>query len=411
MSIQTFIQEYWTYLTIPLVSAVVGYVTNWLAVRMMMWPLEFKGIGPIGWQGVVPANAGKMARVVVDHSIKRVLSQDELLERVDAVKWMEEVNYRLEPIIEDIVDQVMSGTSNYGLPVGNFMWSAAPAWVKNKVYAQVKGNLPDVLESIVEDMRENADELMDINEVIIEKLGDNKQMLVDIFMTAAHREFKFIERSGFYFGFPLGIPVMFIWYFYPSWWLLPLFGGLVGYITNAVAIYMVQKPLNPVKLGPFILQGLFIKRQKEVSRYYGEVFANDLITAEVVIGEMMKKPSSVERLRQLIQHEVKTAIEESQGLLKPLTVVSMGPKEYAKISHIISERAFDEFQNLDKRAYRQIDKMFDIENTIAERVGNLPPEEFFELLHPVIAEDEWKLIAVGAVLGLCAGFWQLALLT
>ncbi len=411
MPIQAFVLEYWTYLTIPVVSAVVGYVTNWLAVKMMMWPLEFKGIGPVGWQGVVPANAVKMARVVVDHSIKRVLTQDELLDRVDAVKWMKEVNYRLEPVIEDVIDQVMSGTSNYGLPVGNFVWSAAPVWIKRKVYSQVKGNLPDVLESIVEDMRENSDELMDINEVIIEKLGDNSDMLVNIFMTAAHREFKFIERSGFYFGLPLGIPVMFIWYFYPSWWLLPLCGGLVGYITNSLAIYMVEKPLNPVKIGPLTFQGLFIKRQKEVSRYYGKVFANDLITAEVVINEMMKKPTSVERLRQLIQREVKVAIEESQGILKPLTVMTMGPREYAKISHIISERAFDEFQHLDKRAYRQIDEMFDIENTIAERLGNLAPEEFFELLHPVIEEDEWKLIAVGAVLGLCAGFWQLSLLT
>jgi hypothetical protein len=44
-------------------------------------------------------------------------------------------------------------------------------------------------------------------------------------------------------------------------------------------------------------------------------------------------------------------------------------------------------------------------------VGDLPPEEFYELLHPVVAEDEWKLIAVGAVLGMCAGFLQWVMLT
>ena len=52
-----------------------------------------------------------------------------------------------------------------------------------------------------------------------------------------------------------------------------------------------------------------------------------------------------------------------------------------------------------------------MENTIAERLGSLPPEEFYELLHPVVAEDEWKLIAVGAALGMGAGYWQWALLT
>ena len=92
-------------------------------------------------------------------------------------------------------------------------------------------------------------------------------------------------------------------------------------------------------------------------------------------------------------------------------MLSLGPAEYAKIGTIISERAFREFQNPEKRTLQYLDEAFDIEDTVAERVGALPPEEFFELLHPVIAEDEWKLIAVGAVLGLGAGWWQWALLT
>ena len=79
MDLVTFLNEYWSYLTIPVVSALVGYGTNWLAVKMMMHPLEFKGVGVFGWQGVVPANARKMANVVVDHSVKRVLTQQELI--------------------------------------------------------------------------------------------------------------------------------------------------------------------------------------------------------------------------------------------------------------------------------------------------------------------------------------------
>ncbi len=263
----------------------------------------------------------------------------------------------------------------------------------------------------MKDVQDNAEDIIDLNEVIVDKLSNNKQMLIDIFLTGASKEFKFIERSGLYFGFPLGIPVMFAWHYFPTWWLLPLFGLLVGYITNALAMYLIQKPLHPVKIGPLTVQGLFIKRQKEVSRYFGQVFANDLITAEVVMGEVLKTERALDRIRDLIQREVNRAIENTQGIFKPLTVLSLGPAEYAKIGHIISERAFLEFQNPDKRSLRYLDEAFDIEETVAERVGELPPEEFFELLHPVIAEDEWKLIAVGAALGLGAGWWQWALLT
>lgn len=410
MNSVSFIQDYWIYLTIPVVSALVGYGTNWLAVKMMMWPVEFKGLGPLGWQGVVPANSGKMARIVVEHSVKQVLTQQELIDRIDPLELIESVNYRLEPIVEDLVDEVMTQTSNYGLPVGNLVWSASPIWLKNKVYREVKKKLPEIIVKIIDDLKQNIDELIDINELVAEKLANDKHLLIEIFMTAGKKEFTFVERSGLYFGLPLGIPVMFIWYFYPVWWILPLFGFLVGYITNSLAIYLVFKPLQPKTIGPFTFQGLFIKRQKEISRYYGHVFANDLIRGEVLVARMLKEQHSVERLRQLIQREVNHGIDTYQGSLKTLTVMSMGFHEYARISRIISDRAFKELLHPDKRSFQYLDQALDIENTIATRVGNLPPEEFYQLLYPVIEEDEWKLIAVGAVLGLCAGLLQLLVL-
>ncbi|MCP5066137.1 MAG: hypothetical protein GY946_06165 [bacterium] len=45
-------------LCIPLVSAFIGWFTNWIAVKAMLYPVEFAGIPPLlGWQGVIPKNA------------------------------------------------------------------------------------------------------------------------------------------------------------------------------------------------------------------------------------------------------------------------------------------------------------------------------------------------------------------
>jgi len=411
MSDLAYLQEYLVYLTIPAVSGLVGYGTNWLAVKMMMGPVEFVGIGPLGWQGVIPANAPKMARITVEHSVKRVLTQEELIDRIDPDQLIEAISHRLDPFVEEVVDEVMGQATSPQLSVSNFIWSAAPGAIKKRVYTEVRKKLPAALENLIEDLKPNLGELVDLNEVIVERLSSDKLMLTRVFREAAAQEFKFIQRSGLYFGIPLGIPVMFIWYFYQQWWLLPAFGLLVGYITNALAIYLIQKPLQPVQVGPFKVQGLFIKRQKEVSRYYGRVMASELVTAEIVVGEMLKIEESVDRLRAMIHREVNHAIEDAQGVLKPLAVVSIGPSEYARISGIVSDRAFEEVVRPDARSFAYIDEALDVENTIAERLGSLPPEEFYELLHPVVAEDEWKLIAVGAALGMCAGYWQWALLT
>ena len=90
---------------------------------------------------------------------------------------------------------------------------------------------------------------------------------------------------------------------------------------------------------------------------------------------------------------------------------SVGSQEYTKMRQIISERSFSELQQPDKRSFRFINQNMDVENTVAERLGALSSEEFYDLLEPIISQDEWKLIAVGAALGLIAGILQWLLLS
>jgi uncharacterized membrane protein YheB (UPF0754 family) len=77
------IETYLTYLTIPTISALVGLVTNWIAVKMTFYPVEYRGIRPFGWQGIIPANAKKMAKIAVDMSIRKLITLDELVDRID----------------------------------------------------------------------------------------------------------------------------------------------------------------------------------------------------------------------------------------------------------------------------------------------------------------------------------------
>jgi len=411
MAFVEFIQTYWSLLTIPVVSSLVGFATNWLAVKMMMYPIEFRGFQGLGWQGVIPANAGKMAEIVVTHSLEKVMTQQELISRVDPTDFIREINYRIDPLVEDIVDEVMTETSNYGVNISNFFWSAAPLWVRGRVYREVRAKLPEVAEKVFIRILADTNEMLDLNQLIATRLGTNKKLLTEVFQKSAGKEFKFIQYSGFYFGFPLGIPVMFLWYFFPAWWLLPLFGLLVGYITNKLAMTMVQKPLQPTKYGPFTFQGLFLKRQQEVSRYYGKVFANKLVTAAVLTRDILNKQDNLKRIRQRVKKQVQRTMETTQGPFKPITVISMGPTQYARVIDMITDRAFKELIQPDKRTLNYLDRTFNIEATIAERLGKLPPKEFYQLLHPIIEEDEWKLIAVGAALGFLAGIWQWVLLT
>ena len=59
-----FHEPLWVYISIPVAAALVGWFTKIVAVKMIFYPIEFKGIPPyLGWQGQIPSHAAKMARV------------------------------------------------------------------------------------------------------------------------------------------------------------------------------------------------------------------------------------------------------------------------------------------------------------------------------------------------------------
>ncbi|MGH8860704.1 MAG: DUF445 domain-containing protein, partial [Jatrophihabitantaceae bacterium] len=55
-------QNWYIVFSIPLVAALIGYVTKLVAIKMMFEPIAFVGRKPyLGWQGIVPRRAARMA--------------------------------------------------------------------------------------------------------------------------------------------------------------------------------------------------------------------------------------------------------------------------------------------------------------------------------------------------------------
>jgi uncharacterized membrane protein YheB (UPF0754 family) len=407
------IETYLTYLTIPAISAVVGLVTNWLAVKMTFYPVEYRGIRPFGWQGIIPANAKKMAKIAVDMSIRKLITLDELVDRIDPDEMIEATGKRLDEILEKVVDELMLEYEPQVMGrvrIPN-VWHLMPRGQKNRVYAEVRKEVPNVVRDLVNDMKYNLNDLVDLNEITIEKLSQEKGLLNDIFLLAAKSEFDFLIRSGIYFGFPMGLPVMALWYYFPTWWLLPLFGAIVGGVTNKLAMYLIAKPLYPIKFGPFTILGLFIKRQKEVSKIYGEVYAKHLVNSEALFEALMRSESS-DRLFAILERNINLAMERTQGNLKPVMMLAIGSQDYHHLRDRVCDSLFKELtDNTPREVFEYTDKALDIENTLGEKIGNMSPDDFYSLLRPAVEQDEWKVVAVGTALGCVAGYLQWITLT
>ena len=277
-------------LSIPLISAFVGWATNYLAVKMMFYPIEFIGIKPIfGWQGLIPAKRREMAEIEVELVLGRLLSVKELAERLEHDKLTLVIQRRLKQVIRKIVNDVMESSAPQ-------LWAGMPVQGKNLVYSRIEADIPNVVEKLVSDFQHNVDEILDIEELVVEQLVNDPELINEIFLTAGAKEFPFIVRSGLYFGFLFGLPTMLLWHFYQNWWILPLGGLLVGYATNWIAIKIIFEPKQPIKVGPFTIQGMFLKRQQEVSRVYSDIIEKRLINSKNITNMILHGSGSAQLL-------------------------------------------------------------------------------------------------------------------
>jgi uncharacterized membrane protein YheB (UPF0754 family) len=107
---------------------------------------------------------------------------------------------------------------------------------------------PKFLTGFMDDVKEHIDDIFDLKTMVIEHCVANKQLLNNVFMNCGDKEFVFIERSGFYFGFLFGLIQMGIYFAYTASWVLPAFGFLVGIATNWIALKIIFLPIEPKKL-------------------------------------------------------------------------------------------------------------------------------------------------------------------
>lgn len=111
----TFVADWQTYSLIPLIAAFVGWFTNYLAVQMIFYPIQWRGLplyrvenqplGFIGWQGIVPAKTKKMSLAMVNATLTQLLSMEEVVQRLDPSVVASILLPQAPAIIQPVVDE------------------------------------------------------------------------------------------------------------------------------------------------------------------------------------------------------------------------------------------------------------------------------------------------------------------
>ncbi len=298
---------------LPIVGALIGYVCKLMAIKMLFHPAKWMGIGPLGWQGVVQRRSPKFAGGVADTVMTAGVRVDAMLAKVDAASIAETLGPLLEAAapgaLEAAIEAVKPGA-----------YAALPAPVKAQLAGQVGVEGKRITKVLIEELRPLVPELVDVRQLIIRQLsGDNADKLARLFQEVGKRELQVVIWYGAVLGFIIGLVEVGFYAALERWWLLPMIGAIDGLVNNWLAIQMIFRPLEKKRyLGIFPFQGLFPARQDEISRDYGRMLANEVLTPRDFLAHV--DPASRARL----EAAAKAIVEREAAPLMQMMAMMLG---------------------------------------------------------------------------------------
>lgn len=387
------------FLTVPAITAFIGYVTNWAAIKMVFHPRIPWGIGPLKWQGIIYRLAPKFAAEIAT-TTGHVLSPEDLVGRLEVDVLLD----RLVTSRPEVVDEMLNDTLEVLAPG---VWAGMSPQARDQIRALVIDQLGGAVSQAIMDMGERAEDLIDLDRLVVEELsGPNADRLARVAQEVGSRELRFIELYGGVFGFVVGVIQAAAYSWFSQWWTMPIVGVLVGLGTNWLAIQMIFRPLEPTRfLGLITYQGMFPKRQPEIARDYGRICAQDVLTPANLIDHVIDNPAAAVLSKELLGL-AGAQVEQFAPMLASLTGSTPTTEQIEEVGDLLIRRVTDLAVASRPEIEAHLAHSLKLDELIEGRLAVLDRQQFERMLRGIFEEDEVILVIIGGVLGGAVGALQ-----
>jgi uncharacterized membrane protein YheB (UPF0754 family) len=385
-------------LLMPLIGGFIGWVTKVLAIEMMFRPLEFKGIGPIGWQGQIPRRASKFGSQTADMLLGNVIDPAELIDKIDPEALLAQLDEVLGDTFEGIARDVVGPR-----------WDRLPKRVRSLVLARVRTRGPVIATHLMSQVKENLDEMLDLTHIVTERMISDKRILNEYVSGPLGASLDFMKNFGLLFGIIVGGVQMVVFSFTENHWVIPIFGLVVGFFSDWLALQMLLGPTERKRYFGIPWLGKIYQMRDVLVRELGTLAASEMLTPRVIMEAVVDSALS-ERLYWWLRAEVGDAIDAELGVFRPLVPAAIGSDRY----NALRDRVLDSARQRLPEAAGVIEtyaaESLDVETTVQKALAKLSNTELALMLRPIFKDDEWVVVMLGGILGFLVGELQVYLL-
>ena len=185
--------------------------------------------------------------------------------------------------------------------------------------------------------------------------------------------------------------------------ILATIGGLIGWVTNILAIKLMFRPINPIRIPliNFEIVGLIPKRKREIAKNIGEVIANELLSIDDIINSSITESDKLAMI-DLVKNKIRNVVSSKMDFIPaPFRMMIQGP-----LDNIIEEEVDGILIELGSEAIDNIKKKVDIKKIVEEKINELDLQELERIIISVAKKELKHIEILGFILGAVIGIVQ-----
>lgn len=187
------------YILIPLISALIGWVTNWVAIKMLFHPREPKRFLGFTFQGIFPKRQKQFAEKLGQLVSNELLSFKDIETKITNPANID----KLLPMVDAHVDHFLRNKLQDVFPMlSMFIGDKTINQLKDAFTGELKTLFPQIMEKYMSSLQSE----LDLEKIVIEKVsGFSSDKLEQVLNAIMSKEFRFVEIIGAVLGFLIGV--------------------------------------------------------------------------------------------------------------------------------------------------------------------------------------------------------------
>lgn len=186
--------------------------------------------------------------------------------------------------------------------------------------------------------------------------------------------------------------------------ILAAIGGIIGWITNILAIKLLFRPFDPINISiiNFKIQGLIPKRKAEIAKSIGETVETELLSIDEIIDKLIQN-NNKEEILLILKEKITEIVAENLPSIVPSSFKGMILSYIDDVIDKEGEALIEEF--IEKMVEKGTSNI-ELSKMVEDKINQFEMEEL-ERIVVSIAKTELKHIEIlGGILGFIIGIFQ-----